>query len=91
MQGTLLNIWLGCVVWLARVIKKNAGGLEAQARHPRGGTDVRRAMIAGISPCISNPNPIASELKFSNPALASAPVDNASYVEPSAAGIEARA
>jgi len=53
---------LGCVVRLASVIKKNAGGLGTARNIDWGGIDVRRVMIAGISLSISNPKSIASEL-----------------------------
>jgi hypothetical protein len=68
-RETLLKILLGL---RHNVRERNQGkrrrSLETRAQH-RGGIDVRRAMIAGISLSISNPKSIASELKVSNPAL----------------------
>jgi hypothetical protein len=51
----LLKICRGCAVTLVSVIKGNAGGLWKCGRNIRGGTDVRGAMIAGISLSISSP------------------------------------
>ena len=45
----------GCVVTLASVIKKNAGGLGTARNIDWGGIDVRRVMIAGILLSISSP------------------------------------